>query len=562
MTTESGTGALIDLQREVAALRQENERLRQREADLLSYLRNKIDNLLKLLGTFPLRPDELDDEHMITFDPIGIITETFAHILENLRDTNAQLELARDEIAAIFNAAGAGILVLDPERKILSCNQKINEQFKVEVHHAIGQMCSTLLCHDKVDSSNCVFCKVMASGKGEQTFGWHFGERYFDVLGAPVKGADGQIVQVVIVYLDVSARLRAERELNVALHQVDTIIRSISEGLLVLDPRGLIRKVNPAAETIVGQRQQEMIGRQVTDFFPGSTLNREIEKTTAPSEDGDPLPFDLILHGSDSRTARCFQARIARLADPGGGERGLLLSLHDMTRERMIERMKSDFVSTAAHELRTPLATIIGYSELLLDPEFFSAEQRQEFVQLIFNKAGDLSDLIDDLLDISRIESGQEILLDRKPISLVSLADKSVEFYRRGTTHHRFELIHPEGPVQVEADPLRCGQIFDNLLSNAVKYSPAGGLISVVISVNDGRAQVMVRDQGIGMTADQVARIFDKFYRADRSNTAISGTGLGMTIVQDLVEAHGGEVRVASEPGRGTLISFTLPLAL
>lgn len=561
MTNDSGAIALDKLQAELAVLRQENARLRRREADLLGYLRSKIDNLLKLLGTFPLRPDELDDEHMITFDPIGIITETFTHILENLRDTNSELELARDEIAAIFNAAGAGILVLDQERRILSCNRKIDEQFQVEAHEAIGELCSSLLCHNKVDSKNCVFCKVMESGKSEQTCGWRFRERYFDVFGAPVRGADGKIVQVVIVYLEVTARLRAERELQATLHQVDTIIRSISEGLLVLDPAGNVKQVNPAAELIVGLDRQEILGRQVSDLFPGSTLKDEIEKATQASGEGDCPPFDLVLAGRDSHTALCFQARIARLDDPDGEERGLLLSLHDMTRERMIERMKSDFVSTAAHELRTPLATIIGYSELLLDPEFFSPEQQKEFVQLIFNKAGDLSDLIDDLLDISRIESGQEILLDRKSISLVSLATKSVEFYRRGSKHHRFELIHPEGPVQVDADPLRCGQIFDNLLSNAVKYSPAGGVISVVIAVNDGRAQVMVRDQGIGMTAGQVARIFDKFYRADRSNTAISGTGLGMTIVQDLVEAHGGEVRVTSEPGKGTLVSFTLPLA-
>lgn len=564
-TTASDTGA-DPLALELATLRLENDRLRQRETELLGYLRAKIDALLKLMGTLPLRSDELDDEHLITFDPIGVITETFAHILENLQHTNEKLSLARDEITAIFDAAGAGILVLDREQMIVSCNSQLKEMFHFYDELVSGQCCLQRLCRAEAPPPECVFFKVMASQQLEKTMSWGYEGRYFDVVGAPIKGLDGAIARVVLVYQEVTARRRAEADLQLALidtqtahAQIDSIIHSVTEGLLVIDNDWRVQLANPATAAIFQSPPKTLIGRSLDELFPDLDIESRFWQARAAGEVPDPFDFDFP--GDTAHSLRSFQVRSAQLRAANGSVRGMVLSLHDVTKERSLERMKSEFVSTAAHELRTPLAAILGFSELLLHAEDFSAAEQAEFIQLIHRKTEDLSAVIEDVLDVSRIEAGDELPLDAQPCSLALLITQSFALFRHTSPSHCFELVAPDAALLVLADKLRVSQILDNLLSNAVKYAPAGGAIRVRFTAEDGWCRVAVSDEGIGMTPEQVARIFDKFYRVNTRNTAVSGTGLGMTIVKDLVEAHGGRIWVESDLGRGTTVNFTLPLA-
>lgn len=560
-----GQNEIAELRAEVERLHQENAALRQRDGELVHYLRSKIDQLLGVIGTLPLRAEELDDAGIIAFDPIGIVSDSFVQVLKTLQETNNHLCLARDEIAAIYNAVGAGIVVLDRERRILSCNQRHKDIFFSRKRSIIGHTCVSLMCKDKVAAPGCVFAKVMASGQSECTQEWVFNQRYFDVVATPVKDRQGQVQQVVIVYHEVTERKRGEEDLCRALaraveaqQNIEAIVNSVYEGMLVIDTAGTLLLANPAAQRMLQRPAEEIIGQTLQQLLPFSELAQRWEVAVQRNEAG--TPFDCRLSAAAGRS-RCFQARLALLHAADDTVRGGVLTLRDVTLERELEQMKSEFVSTAAHELRTPLTSILGFAELLQDAKAFSDCERSEFATLIHDKAEKLSDLIDELLDISRIEAGQVIQLVRQPLPLGPLIETSLNFFRHSSPRHQFKLLIPAMPVIVYADQRRIGQVLDNLLSNAVKYSPAGGAITVQLDPGTEHCTISIRDEGIGMNSEQIERIFDKFYRADTSTTAVQGVGLGMTIVKDLIESHGSEIVVKSTPGQGTTISFTLPLS-
>ena len=554
------------LRAEVASPELENAGRHQQDGELIHYLRSKIDQLLGVLGTLPLRADEIDDAELIAFDPIGIISDSFVQILQTLQMTNEQLSLARDEIAAIYNAVGSGIVVLDRDKRILSYNRRQKELFFPGKKNIISHTCLSVLCKDKVPAPGCVFAKVMASGKRESTQEWAYHDRFFDVVAMPVKDRLGSVQQVVIVYHEVTERRRVEEELYRTLIQaveaqqnIEAIVSSVHEGMLVIDRAGTLLLANPAALKMLNFPGECVHGQSLQALFPDNELATRWTMAVQRNEAGE--PFDCRLSGAAEGRPRCYQARLALLHASDKTIRGGVVTLRDVTVERELEMMKSEFVSTAAHELRTPVTSILGFSELLLDPQAFSSHERSEFVTLIHGKAEKLSELIDELLDISRIEAGQILHLDRQPLALGALAETSLNFFRHSSPRHQFKLIMPPTPVVVSADPRRIGQVLDNLLGNAVKYSPEGGMITLQLEPGPEDCKISIHDEGIGMTAEQVSRIFDKFYRADASTTAVQGVGLGMTIVKELIESHGSEISVQSVPGRGTTISFTLPLS-
>lgn len=562
--SEANAMDLTRLEVEVERLRQENTLLRQRDGELVHYLRSKIDQLLGVVGTLPLRPDELEDAELIAFDPIGIVSESFVQILHNLQETNDRLLSARDEIAAIYNAVGAGIVVLDREYRILSCNQRQIEIFFSGKKNIVGCTCLSLLCKDNEAAPGCVFAKVMASGQSERTQEWAFNQRYFDVVGMPVKDRQGNVQQVVIVYHEVTERKRGEEELCRALaraveaqEHTAAILNSVHEGMLVIDPAGILLLANPAALKMLHCSAEEILGQPLSEILPDQALSMRWDAVVEGNEAGD--PFDYMVREKGGVRSQRYQTRLSILHSSDGKVRGGVVTLRDVTLERELEQMKSEFVSTAAHELRTPLTSILGFAELLLDAQAFSSSERSEFVALIHDKAGKLSDLIDELLDISRIEAGEVLPLSRQAVPLGPLAESSLDFFRHSSLQHQFELLMPTTPVIVYADPRRLGQVFDNLLSNAVKYSPDGGRITVRLDLGEEDCLVTISDEGIGMSVEQVQRIFDKFYRVDASNTAVQGVGLGMTIVKELIESHGSKIEVRSAHGQGTMISFTLP---
>jgi len=226
-----------------------------------------------------------------------------------------------------------------------------------------------------------------------------------------------------------------------------------------------------------------------------------------------------------------MRARTSVIFDRKSKETGIVTIIHDVTHEREVDRMKTEFISTAAHELRTPLTSIQGFSEILLMRENLKPEEKKKFLTYINKQSVGLAAIINDLLDISRIESGRSFKLNKVPCNAGEAIRGVIPYFQDHYKEHRFEGILPEKPVKLFVDKEKMGQVLKNLLSNAAKYSPDGGLIRVIGEISEDHFQVSVEDQGMGMTPEQVDKIFDKFYRVDASNSAIEGTGLGMTIV-------------------------------
>ncbi|PLX81885.1 MAG: hypothetical protein C0614_06375 [Desulfuromonas sp.] len=552
---------------ELEQLRQENQALKQVNQAAFGYIRTKVDALLEVIGTKTLKPEELDDQSLIAFDPIGIVSQTFQHVLDNLRETNSKLHFAHQEIQAIFDTVGAALLVLDPQRRVIAFNQKTKALLLEGNQEIFGCDCREVVCMAGNDENvPCIFEKVLATRREQHFQEWNSRDRCYQVIGRPMFDSSGEFTHVVLAYTDITARRNAEDALLQALNEtqdanakIHGILRSASDGMLVTDGVERIVLCNHRAEKMFGLHLSETADSPNLEQIPCPELVGLIRQAEGSSR--DLLTDDLKLIGSGEQE-RIYQARVTPLRAADGGYRGCITFLHDVTQQREVDRMKSDFVSTAAHELRTPLATIIGYSDLLLTGDPDVHKNLYDYLRLIQDKAERLADIVGDLLDISRIESGGVLELSLKPLRIDTLCQDVVENFKAQSSRHQFLAEFPaDPPVEVVADRFAMTQVLENILSNAVKYSPDGGVIRLSACQEQGGCRLSVRDQGIGMRPDQLEKIYDKFYRADATNTAIPGTGLGMTIVRHLVEAQQGQVKIESLPNQGTTVHVCLPLA-
>jgi signal transduction histidine kinase len=225
---------------------------------------------------------------------------------------------------------------------------------------------------------------------------------------------------------------------------------------------------------------------------------------------------------------------------------------------RHSERLKSQLVSIVSHELRTPLTSILGYARLLRSREF-TREQSQRYLEVIEQQGTRLTSLLDHFLDNQSVESGQ-LELELESVDLAPLVVREAQLVADATSRHQVDVGGVTEPLPVRADPDRIHQVLANMLGNAVKYSPDGGLVQVTCRRRDASVRVEVRDQGIGVPEEYQSRMFTKFFRAGARESGIPGTGLGLSVSREIVEAHGGRVGFESRPGAGSCFWFELPL--
>ncbi len=370
---------------------------------------------------------------------------------------------------------------------------------------------------------------------------------------------------VIFTALNISEITNVGKELREAFDQAETarqqmnaILRSITAGLMVIDLHGQVSMANPATEGLLAQEPAAMIGKPVADVMDHPEFLEKVRLALIGSEERSPI--ELSLPGRDADRDMILQVKVAAVKELQGGVRGAVAILRDVTREHEINQLKDEFISTAAHELRTPMTSILGYTELMLDKlEGFDVDQLREFLQIVFERSEALSQIISDMLDLSRVQSGRLISLEKFPGDLASLIRQILTSYEYNKAGCEIQLDIQGDPPLLLFDPRKMTQVFDNLLSNAIKFSQRGGKVDISLQVAPEEVTVAVADQGMGMTPSQIERVFDKFYRVDYSNTAISGLGLGMTLVRSIIEGHGGRIWVDSEVGVGTTVYFTLP---
>jgi two-component system phosphate regulon sensor histidine kinase PhoR len=253
---------------------------------------------------------------------------------------------------------------------------------------------------------------------------------------------------------------------------------------------------------------------------------------------------------------RTFSVLVAPLE-----EGGQVAVLHDVSHFMTINRLNNEFIATATHDLKNPIFAVLGYSDLLTKAGSLN-EMQTDFVRRIKNSALQMQDLVLNLLEMARIE--METDLKKDTVDLKSLlVEISDEFRNQAQLKgHTLSIALPENPIHVKGDRMRLGQVVRNLLGNAIKYTPEGGTVQIIGSIDDGSVKVDVRDNGIGIPEDALPHIFEKFYRVYSAATQdIEGNGLGLAIVKSIVEQHDGQVSVESTVGQGSCFSFTLKLA-
>jgi len=353
---------------------------------------------------------------------------------------------------------------------------------------------------------------------------------------------------------------RQETELAERHQRLVMLLALCPDGIVSFGADGVIAFVNPAFCALIDQQPDQVIGRDL------AWLDARLCAASVQTQAWTPLArvFEAVGEAGPARVlARLAWPRpvdLALLGVCGEGPAPLrLLYARDITRETEVDRLKSEFLSTAAHELRTPMTSIYGFTELLRVREF-SSDRRTDILEKVHRQCGVMMAILNELLDLARIEARGAQDFEIVPADLHQVVREAVADFGApaGRSPPRIEATVALLPVRV--DPAKLGQVMRNLLSNAFKYSPDGGEVQVRLVTERHEAVVEVQDHGIGMTPEQVARVCERFYRADASG-AILGTGLGMSIVKEIVELHGGRLVLRSAPGEGTLVQVRLPLA-
>lgn len=407
-----------------------------------------------------------------------------------------------------------------------------------------------------------------AGAVGEGCFDQHIPEqgsdelgklaRTFNVMTQKLRTAQDDLLERNRLLADeVARRQSAEGQLAFQLNFLSTLMNELPGPVFYKDAHGIYLGCNRAFEEFFGIERKQVIGRTSFELFPEAEARLHQQADQGLLAEPGTSQYECIISrpGGIERQA---VFRKTTFADNAGRLTGLVGIVVDVTAEREIDRLRREFVSTAAHEFQTPLAAIIGFCDLLREQATDDPVQRQEFIGIIQERAEFLSRLVDQFLDVSRIEAGRNLPLNPG----LCHPDRLIEKLLRSFQHHyglRFELRLPKDCPQIIADEDRLAQVIENLLSNAVKYSPAEGRIAITGAVDEDLFHLSVEDQGAGLLPDQLELIFEKFYRADHSETAPSGTGLGLYIAKAIVEAHGGRISAASTPGQGTRISFAIP---
>ena len=352
----------------------------------------------------------------------------------------------------------------------------------------------------------------------------------------------------------------AMEDIKVDREKLNGILSSVPDGVVLTDNALNVLHMNATAERILDTPLEKILGQSISQINYEVDFRKKVAQKLNITH--GPRSFDLELSREDSSYSKIYQVRVSQMVSDEEESQGVILLLRDVTREREVERMKSAFLGMATHELNTPLTTIIGYSELLTSPETadnFSAEQKKDCLLLIHDKALSLGGLVDDLLDVSRVESGRPLTLDYQEFDFDSMIREVVDSYDGEDALHDFVVTLVGETSQIIADRLRLKQVVDHLISNAVKYAPEGGRVSVELNLSDDKYELNVEDEGIGMDEGQLVHVFDRFYRADSSDTAVQGVGLGMSIVRNIVLAHLGDIQIESQLGRGTRVTVSLP---
>jgi len=368
--------------------------------------------------------------------------------------------------------------------------------------------------------------------------------------GEPLEAAEladavGRLAQRFAERLDGVLRINNEQE---------AVLAGMAEGVLALDSERRVISLNRAAGRLLGVGPTEIMGRIFNEIVRNPDLTRFVDQVLGTHK---PLEGDLVLRQADERV---LQIRGTMLNDSQGRAVGAVFVLNDVTRLRRLENMRRDFAANVSHELKTPITSIKGFVETVLDGA--TPEDAERFMRIVARQADRLDAIIDDLLSLSRIEKEAEAsdivlsVVRLQEIVLGAAVDGRPKADERGVS---FDIVCSDD-VQVRANALLLQQAIRNLVDNGVKYSEAGGQVRLIGEREGDEVRISVCDKGCGIAPEHHARLFERFYRVDKARSRkLGGTGLGLAIVKHIVLAHRGKVTVVSSPGQGSTFTIHLP---
>ncbi len=339
--------------------------------------------------------------------------------------------------------------------------------------------------------------------------------------------------------------------------RVEAILSNMADGVMMLDRVQRIVSVNPTLARMLNVNASDLLGIRLDDApYPLDQIQKQVnlsrtDLTRTDVQTGEP-------------PGKAFTLYASPLRDSADQLMGYVLVVHDVTRERELDQLKSDFIATVSHELRTPLFSIRGFARLLMDGKVSDAATRDEFLQIVYQQSEQLTQLVNDLLDISRLDAGHAIDLNIESVDVTPIVADVLAKLRALAVEKqlRMDAALPPTLPRVRADARRLNQVLVNLIGNAIKFTPEGGCICVCARALMGALEISVSDSGIGIPADALPHLFERFYQVDHSTTRTAGgSGLGLYISQRIVQSLGGSLRAESEFGKGSCFAFTLPIA-
>jgi two-component system phosphate regulon sensor histidine kinase PhoR len=333
----------------------------------------------------------------------------------------------------------------------------------------------------------------------------------------------------------------------------------MADGLLMLDRDQIVVSCNPALAMMLGMRRQEIVGQLATHPDTDPRLRAICAPATVKERTGVLAhEVDIPRDGARPRTLRVFATPVS---DEDSLQIGEVRVVHDVTKEREIEEVKDEFFSTISHELRTPLFSIQGFVRILLEDNPPDAETQRDFLQIVNRQTEQLVQLVNNILNISRLESGM-LDMEHKSVQMLDVlqrATRKLQSIAKGK-NIRLETELPTSLHPIVGDRGWLEQVAVNLIGNGIKFTPEGGQVTVSAHQTDDQVLVEVRDTGIGIPPESLDRVFVKFYRVpDETGKRPEGTGLGLHIAKKIVEAHGGHIEVESNVGEGSVFRFALP---
>lgn len=339
-------------------------------------------------------------------------------------------------------------------------------------------------------------------------------------------------------------------------NEKETILSSMSEGVLALDTDENIVSLNRAAADLLQLKSDEAIGKSIHEIVRVADLHEFTDRVTESTETAE---MEIILPGS---IERFIQVHGTALNDSSGNRIGLVLVLNDITRLKKLENIRRDFVANVSHELKTPITAIIGSAETLLDNISDNAEDQRRFLKMIARHANRLNILVEDLLALTRLESesaGGDI--KKSPVNIAKVIDGAVQACHEKITAKKIKMeISCGSDLIANINSFQLEQAIINLIDNAVKYSEPESDVTIEVTRSESEIIIAVKDHGSGIDARHLPRIFERFYRVDKARSReVGGTGLGLAIVKHVALAHGGHVNVDSIPGKGSTFRIHIP---